>query len=88
MVKKTEPFVTLVAKSSNQIGRRQDAPPVYDLNTLVWVYSRDAIMEMGERLPRRTLLYEVSRQRAIDLDTEFDFQMLEWMMEKDERYKL
>jgi len=73
-------YVRLMAQASEPVGRRQDCPAVYDLNTVVWVYSRRAIMEERARIPARTLLYLVSPERAIDIDTDLDFEILEFLM--------
>lgn len=62
------------------IGRRQDAPVVHDLNTVVWVYRRAALMEEGARLPRNTGIFRVPAERALDLDTEFDFRLVEHVL--------
>jgi CMP-N-acetylneuraminic acid synthetase len=80
MVKKSSGFVDLVLKEHKAIGRRQDAPEVFDLNTVVWAYTRKALMDEKARIPRKTLLYKVPTDRAIDIDTEFDFQLLEYLM--------
>lgn len=77
-------YVALASETSQAIGRRQDAPVVYDLNTVVWIYSRKALMEEKARIPRKTKLYLVPRERAVDLDTESDFQLLEFLLEKKE----
>ena len=58
------------------VARRQDAPPVFDLDTSVWVYSRRAIVEAMGRIPERTKLYLIPEERSIDLDTDLDFRML------------
>jgi CMP-N-acetylneuraminic acid synthetase len=78
-------YVRLVIPTSKPIGRRQDCPVVYDLNTVVWVYSRRALMEEKARIPERTLLYFVPPERAIDVDTELDLKILEFLM--DERIR-
>ena len=75
-------YVRLMAQASEPVGRRQDCPVVYDLNTVVWVYSRRAIMEERARIPERTLLYLVSPERAIDIDTDLDFEILEFLMSR------
>ena len=80
MVMENDGYVCLVIPTSEAIGRRQDSPPVYDLNTVVWVYSREALMEEAARIPARTLLYVVPPERAIDIDTELDFKILEFLM--------
>ena len=79
MVMQNNSYVRLVIPASKAIGRRQDSPPVYDLNTVVWVYSRKALMEKA-RIPKRTLLYLVPPERAIDIDAELDFKILEFLM--------
>lgn len=83
MVRPREGYVELFAPLPGGVGRRQDAPPVWDLNTVVWAYKRAALMEEAARLPQRTRLYEVPRERALDLDSELDFQMLEALLARE-----
>ncbi len=83
MVEKKEEYIRLVKEKSIQIGSRQAAPEVFDLNTVVWIYSRYAIMNECRRIPQRTRLYRVPAERALDLDTELDFEMLEFLMTKN-----
>ena len=80
MVMEDNGYVHLVIPTSKPIGRRQDCPVVYDLNTVVWIYSRKALMKEKARIPKRTLLYLVPPERAIDIDTELDFKILEFLM--------
>lgn len=82
MVVREGDYVRLVLAADSEIGRRQDAPKVYDLNTVVWVYTRSAIMEIEERIPPRTMLYLVPDERSVDLDSERDFEYLEVLMRK------
>ena len=80
MVAQRDGYIHLVIPTAESIGRRQDSPPVYDLNTVVWVYSRKALMDEAARIPRRSLLYLVPAERSIDIDTELDFKILEFLM--------
>ena len=75
-------YVRIVLNADTPIGRRQDAPKVYDLNTVVWVYTRSAVMEKNKRIPSRTMLYLVPAERSLDLDSERDFKYLEILMRK------
>jgi len=84
MVMQEGNYVSLVLEADSAIGRRQDAPKVYDLNTVVWVYTRSAVMKIGERIPRRTRLYLVPAERSVDLDSERDFEYLEMLMGRNE----
>jgi CMP-N-acetylneuraminic acid synthetase len=80
MVMACNGYIRLVIPTADPIGRRQDSPAVYDLNTVVWIYSRKALMEEKARIPKRSLLYQVPTERAIDMDTELDFKILEFLM--------
>lgn len=73
-------YVKLVCDSDTPVGRRQDAPEVFDLNTVVWVFSRRALMEEQQRIPGRSVMIEIPVERAIDIDTEEDLRLLELRM--------
>ena len=73
-------YARLVIRSGERVGRRQDAPSVYDLDTSVWAYSRRALMEERARIPEKTKIYVIPEERSIDLDTEFDFESLEALL--------
>ena len=81
MVEVEKGYVHLSKQSLDSVGRRQDAPEVYDLNPIVWIYSRKALMEKKARLPNRTRIYLVPPERAFDLDSEFDFEIMEYIIE-------
>lgn len=75
-------FVHLVSESDPPVGCRQAAPPTYDLNTVVWIYSRSALMDEKARIPEKALLCQIPPERAIDLDTEFDFEIAELLLSR------
>lgn len=81
MVRRKGDFVELVNALPDAVGSRQTAPEVFDLNTVVWIYSRHALLEEPSRMPPRTMLYLVPRERAVDLDTEFDLMLLEFILD-------
>ena len=80
MVEMRDGYVHLSKEPLMSVGRRQDTPGVYDLNPIVWIYSRKALFEERARIPNRTRIYLVPPERAFDLDTEFDFELMEYMM--------
>lgn len=83
MVKKSASGeVELVCAGTNAgIARRQDAPEVFDLNTVVWIWSRSAVMSKT-RIPPKTFLLEIPSERTIDIDTPLDFEIAEYRMKK------
>ncbi len=80
MVRLEDDFVQILNHSDKDIGCRQDCPPVFDLDTTVWIYSREAIMDIGKRIPPHTRLYRVPEERSIHIDTELDFKLVEFLM--------
>ncbi len=77
-------FVKLTMTPPENVGRRQDSPAVYDLNTVVWVYTRHALMQEKARIPKKSRLYLVPTERALDIDSEFDFELLEFVYSRTE----
>ncbi len=85
MVRLEDDFVQILIRSDKDIGCRQDCPPVFDLDTTVWMYSREAIMDMGMRIPPYTRLLVVPEERSIHIDTELDFKIVEFLMRKSRK---
>ena len=82
MVKEKNGYVELAVNDGVKPARRQDCPTVYDLNTVAWGFTRKAIMELKERIPEKTKIHLTPRERSVDLDTDFDFKILELMMKE------
>jgi len=83
MVTATDSGRVLMADRSLSVTRRQDAPAMYDLNTVAWVYRRSAIVA-EERLPQNTVLYMVPPERAFDLDTPLDWKIVEGLLREED----
>jgi CMP-N-acetylneuraminic acid synthetase len=57
--------------------RRQDLPPVYQLNGAIYVTRRKVLMEEERLLGKHTLSYIMPQERSIDIDTPIDFKIAE-----------
>lgn len=66
------------------IARRQDAPKCYDMNASIYVWQRDALFSNQSIFNSDTLLYEMPPERSVDIDSELDFQILEFLMKQRE----
>lgn len=75
-------FVQLSKPMVPQALRRQDAPPCYDLNASVYVWRRGALFQSHWVFFEDTLLYVMPRERSIDIDSELDFEFVEYLMRK------
>lgn len=69
-----------VIEPDGHIGRRQDAPVVYDMTTVAYVASPDFVMRCNGVFDGRVKAVAVPRERAIDIDTEMDLQIAELLL--------
>ena len=60
--------------------RRQDAPRCYDMNASIYVWRREFLMHDYPLFLPETLLYEMPEERSIDIDSESDWEMVEWLL--------
>jgi CMP-N-acetylneuraminic acid synthetase len=59
--------------------RTQDLPPVYEENSTIYIFSRESLEEKKNRIGYKPLMFEVSREEAVDIDEEFDFLFAEFL---------
>jgi CMP-N,N'-diacetyllegionaminic acid synthase len=73
--------VKLSKSSKNMVIRRQDSPSCYDLNGSIYVWTRDALcLNSATALGDDTRLFIMPEERSIDIDTEIDFQFVEFLL--------
>ena len=86
MVEVIDGRVRLVKPSAQAVVRRQDAPQVYEINASIYVWKRDALMNNDTMYLETTALY-VMPKWAIDIDSEIDFEFVEFIMKKSGWYQ-
>lgn len=69
--------VDLVVKPENSITRRQDVPNVYDVTTVAYVVSPHYVLTAGNLFEGRVGYVHVPCERAVDIDTQLDFDFAE-----------
>jgi N-acylneuraminate cytidylyltransferase len=76
---------SLVIQPTSSVSRRQDAPPVFDITTVAYAASPDFVLT-------RTGIFEgtlktvcIPPERAVDIDTPFDLEMAEFLLERQKR---
>ena len=80
MVKKREDNqVDLVIQHGDQYSRRQDIPEIFDLTTVCYVGKPTTILTKNSIFEGKVVGVEIPRERAIDIDTELDFQIAEFL---------
>lgn len=73
-------FLSILVEGEQKIIRRQDAPQAYDLTTLAYVLRPNFIMNHDNIWQGRVRGVLIPQERAIDIDTEYDFKIAEFLM--------
>ncbi len=73
-------YARLAMEPRKPVTRRQDCPPVYDLNNSIWIFSRKAILEDRDRIPKKSAIYIMDEGSSVDVDSETDLKILEVLM--------
>jgi CMP-N,N'-diacetyllegionaminic acid synthase len=81
-VEQRDAYMKPLVPAASALTRRQDVPPVYRINGLLYLWRRDHVLGSSEpkyyESPHRMLL--VPDERAVDIDSACDFEMLEWLI--------
>lgn len=72
--------VSLVIPPPSNISRRQDVPLVFDMTTVAYVANSKFVMLQDGIFSGRVGVVEIPKERAIDIDTIYDFRLAEFML--------
>lgn len=75
-------FVRISKTLDRPIFRRQDTPRCFDMNASIYVWNRDVFLSKPSVFYEDTLLFEMPESRSPDIDTEFDFEWVQFLMER------
>ena len=70
----------VVCKTNKNIFRRQDAPKVYDMNTVCFTVNPSFIMSTNSLMAGKLKSVIIPRERSIDIDDLLDFKMAELLI--------
>ena len=80
-------YARMVMAQGNGPTRRQDAPPIFDVTTVADVASIDFILSSATFFAGRIKAVEVPAARSIDIDTEDDFAVAEFLVQRAQALK-
>jgi len=69
--------VELVNRPESEVSRRQDAPEVFDITTVVYVSTPYFILNNNGVFSGKVTSIRVPKERAVDIDDIFDFRLAE-----------
>ena len=71
----------LVIAPPAEVNQRHAAPRVYDMTTVAYVTSPGYVLRAAGCFAGRTRAVEIPEERAVDIDTEYDFRIAEFLMQ-------
>ena len=71
-----------ISKNRNKFIRRQDAPKVFELNASIYIWKRNILLKNKNLLNNKTVFYEMPVERSIDIDSKFDWEIVEYLIKK------
>jgi CMP-N,N'-diacetyllegionaminic acid synthase len=76
--------VVLSKNLPESIFRRQDVPRCFDMNASIYVWKRKVLLEQDKLFLEKTGLYEMPEERSLDIDSELDFKLVEFLMKRND----
>jgi N,N'-diacetyl-8-epilegionaminate cytidylyltransferase len=76
----TNGFASLSKRPERHVYRRQDAPRVFDMTTVLYTAKIDFILNANGVFDGRVKALEIPETRALDIDTEMDFKFAEYLI--------
>ena len=85
MVEVDEKGYAHLCKQSNVVCR-QDATAVFEMNASIYIYKHDFLLQTNTIHSNKTIIYEMPEITSIDINTELDFLIVEFLI-KNEVFK-
>ena len=84
MVEKNDDgFINILIKNDNGYTRRQETPTVFDMTTVAYVTRPEFIRNYKGIFEGKVKGVEIPAERALDIDTELDFEIAEFLIYKE-----
>ena len=75
-------FLKVVMGNEKTYIRRQDTPKIYDITTIAYVTKPEYILNADGGFDGKVKGVEIPSERALDIDTELDFEFAEFLLDK------
>ncbi|MCS7214647.1 MAG: acylneuraminate cytidylyltransferase family protein [Thermodesulfovibrio sp.] len=74
--------ISICKKIDKKILRRQDAPMVYEMNASIYIWKRQTLLKEDSIILPNTGIYVMAQESSFDIDTELDFDIVEFLMRR------
>lgn len=75
-------YINISKRSKKSIARRQDAPEVYAMNGSIYSIWKRVLLKKKSFFTAKTRVYVMPRERSVDIDSNFDFELAEFLMKR------
>jgi N-acylneuraminate cytidylyltransferase len=82
MVTLIDGWARVVVQPPSAVFRRQDAPAVFDMTTVAYAARSDFVLRAQRLFEGHLCAVVVPAERALDIDTELDFQFAEFLLQR------
>jgi len=82
MLEMVDGYQRICKQLPKPIVRRQDAPRVFEHVASIYVLSPDYLRRGTGLLSGRTQGYDIGANKSLDIDSEFDFELIEYLMKR------
>jgi CMP-N,N'-diacetyllegionaminic acid synthase len=82
MLQLSENTPKLIIESKPPITCRQDSPVCYEMNASIYMWKRSVLFNTESNFLETTGLYVMPEERSIDIDSEIDFELVDFLMKK------
>jgi N,N'-diacetyl-8-epilegionaminate cytidylyltransferase len=72
----------VIRPEGRPVTRRQDAPVVFDITTVAYAARPEHVLNSTGNFQGKVRAVEVPRERALDIDSDFDWAIAEFLMEE------
>jgi CMP-N,N'-diacetyllegionaminic acid synthase len=74
-------------QSDGRYARRQDLPPVYQLNGAIYLTPYETLLEEKSFCPAGACAYIMPAERSLDVDTCWDYQLADLLLQKQNKHE-
>jgi CMP-N,N'-diacetyllegionaminic acid synthase len=82
MVEYNDKYLEISKKLPSKIVRRQDAPKVYEHVASIYVLNVGYLRKGNNLLSGNTIGYDIGQNKSFDVDSQLDFELVEYFMKK------
>jgi CMP-N-acetylneuraminic acid synthetase len=82
MVQAEQDGTVRLAIEGHSYSNRQEAPKLFDMTTVAYVAHTSFVMSSSRVFDGKVRLVEIPPERALDIDTPFDFEMAEFLVSR------